>query len=232
MPIFGRMHKKLNEEPAWKRHFEYLAESVGDRVPSLLEVLLAQADILCKMHFKRERLQTRFFETGNNYYLGMELAREYDDWKKETAELGAPTKDEHSPATAKELRIKLQNAIKHNIDRLWYEACLEIIAEGDVYNPGGRSTIPQLYTIDWPFEQKLGDLREQESFRLFRKTYRVVNHDSNGYTKIQEDKSLDKTISIPTKTYVADIALKEKSRKYLSELAANDRFGGESEAEG
>jgi len=70
MPIVGRMHEKLAKDPAWKHHFEHLADSLGDQVPSLHNLLLGQAEILCKTHFKRERLQTRFFELGNNYYLG------------------------------------------------------------------------------------------------------------------------------------------------------------------
>lgn len=51
-----------------------------------------------------------------------------------------------------------------------------------------------------------------------------MSHDGKGYTKIQEEKSHDKTISIPTKTYVADLAIKEKPRKAVGDLAAGQRF--------
>jgi len=221
MPIIGRMHRKLDKDPIWKYHFEHLAESLKDKVQPLHKVLLAEMGKLCQTKFKRERLQTRFFELGNNYYLGMELPREFDLWKKNTVELGAPTRPETAPPEAKKIRKRLQGTLMNHLDRLWYEACLEIIAEGDVYNPGGRSQIPQLYTIDSPFEQKLGDLKERESFRLFTKKYRVVSHDGEGLTKIQNEFSTG-SISIPTKSYVLDLATNGK--KSVGELSSGDLF--------
>lgn len=60
----------------------------------------------------------------------------------------------------------LQVALSHNIDRLWYEATLETIRMGDVYNPGGRSFVPRLYLVDSLIETTLSTLEIAESFLL------------------------------------------------------------------
>jgi len=62
---------------------------------------------------------------------------------------------------------------------------MDVIASGDVYNPGGRSKVPRLFTIDTPFEQKLGDLEEQEAFRLSKREHRVIASDGETKTKVQ-----------------------------------------------
>ena len=221
VPIVERMRRKLSKDLIWKVHLDQLAESVEDKAPSLHTFLLGEIESLCNTDFRRERLQTRFFELGNNYYLGMEFPREYDDWKRTTIPKVAPDKIDTAPDKAKEIRKTFQRILNNHIDRLWYEATLEIIAEGDVYNPGGRGKIPPLYTIDSPFEQRLGELKEREAFRLFTKKYRVHKHDGNGFTQIQTDVERE-TFSIPTKTYVLELAT--QSKRSLSELAAGDSF--------
>jgi len=154
-------------------------------------------------------------------YLGMELPREYDAWKTATVQKVAPVKPETAPEATKNIRKKLLSALPNQIDRLWYESTLEVIAEGDVYNPGGRGKIPPLYMIDSPFEQKLGELDEQEAFRLFKRNYRVHKHEGDGSTAIQSEYERD-TFLIATKTYVLDLAT--RSKRYLDELSGGDLF--------
>jgi hypothetical protein len=221
LPICGRMHDKVCLNQVWIKHFNQLAKSFNDEIPTLQETLLSKLKELCEIKFHRERLQTRFFELGNNYYLGMEFTREYDAWKKETISFIAPSHPDTFPDVAKSARKAVQGALNNRIDRLWYEACLEIIHEGDVYNPGGRSKIPPLYLIPSPFEQKLGELNELEAFRLFPRNYRIHSHVGNGFTQIQSEYDTT-TFSLPSDTYVLEKTTSLK--KSLKDLVANDVF--------
>jgi hypothetical protein len=221
VPIVERIRRKLTEDPVWRLHLEQLPETLDDKVPALHTLILGEMEALCGTAFRRERLQTRFFELGNNYYLGMELPREYDVWKNATVSKVAPARPEIAPDNVKMIRRTFQQALHNHIDRLWYESTLEIISEGDVYNPGGKGKIPQLYTIDSPYEQRLGELKGQEAFRLFRHKYRVRSHDGNGFTQIQSENERG-TFAIPTNTYVVEIAT--GSKRSLGQLAAGNLF--------
>jgi hypothetical protein len=220
VPIVERMREKLDKDKIWKVHFDQMPEAHGDRVSSLHSLIRTEIDSLCSTKFVRERLQTRFFELGNNYYLGMEFPREYDDWKKVVVAKTVPNLPDHAPAQ-QQVRKGLQRTVQAHIDRLWYEATLEIIAEGDVYNPGGRAAIPPLYTIDSPFEQSLGEMKLRDAFRMFPKKYRVSKHNGNGFTDIKGDFDKD-TFPIPSKIWVTE--KETKARRSLDELAAGDMF--------
>jgi hypothetical protein len=147
--------------------------------------------------------------------------REFDAWKKATVTKITPDRRPLAPESAKLIRKRLQGIMHQALDRLWYEATLDVIAEGDVYNPGGRARIPQLYTIDSPFEQSLGELKEQEAFRLFTKKYRVHKHEGNGFTQIETEHGKD-TFSVPTSTYVRDFDA--KCKRSLKELETGQLF--------
>ena len=70
--------------------------------------------------------ETRFFETGDNYYLGMEFTREYDKWKNELGEDLVATLRLKMKEKEKKIEVdKLKSILMHHVDRLWYEACLE-----------------------------------------------------------------------------------------------------------
>jgi hypothetical protein len=97
----------------------------------------------------------------------MEFTREYDRWK---ADLG---RDPVSPLSLKPKSKDIQSGIgklkavlQHNIDPLWYDACLETIRWDDVYNPGARSRVPRIYLTNSYVDSKLGSLPVDESFRL------------------------------------------------------------------
>lgn len=158
----------------WQLHFEELVEdskfrSLNDKdpiVPKLLEAVQWHAENA--RGFRRQTLQTRFFETGDNYYLGMELTREYEKWKNETADkLVFPLTQRKKMKAQKKKSVEgFREVLMHNIDRLWYEACLEVIRQGDVYNPGARQRVPRLHLINSYIGEELRKLAVGESFRI------------------------------------------------------------------
>jgi hypothetical protein len=68
--IVKTMHKKMVNDAVWCTHFEQLPERFGEVLPSLHTVMKEEVESLAKTVFCRERLQTRFFELGHNYYVG------------------------------------------------------------------------------------------------------------------------------------------------------------------
>jgi hypothetical protein len=100
-------------------------------------------------------------------FQGMELSREFAVWKERLAEnitaIAQPSLG-GDRLTAENARLKGQ--LMHFLDRLWYEACLETIRTGDVYNPGARHRVPHLFLINSHFDTELSSLDDGESFRL------------------------------------------------------------------
>ena len=97
----------------------------------------------------------------------MELTREYDKWKNETGEeLVAALRLKMIRGEKKREVDKLKRILMHHIDRLWYESCLEVIRNGDVYNPGAGRRVPKLHLINSYTETKLATLPVGESFRM------------------------------------------------------------------
>jgi hypothetical protein len=170
-PIAQKMVDKMKGNN-WQAHFLSLVEDY----PELCETdnsILPKLVGATKDHarrapdFRRKTLQTRFFETGDNFYLGMEFTREYDKWKNELGEaLVAPLRLKWTDGKEKEKVDTLKGVLMHHVDRLWYESVLEIIRSGDVYNPGANKRVPQLYMINSYKEQKVGSLPLGECFRL------------------------------------------------------------------
>ena len=176
-----KMVEVLENSPDWRVHFELFAMQNGygvELAPNIYFVLLEQVKIYLRASpYERHHLQTRFFETGDNFYLGMEFTREYDRWKKNVvASVRALVSEEVSGKFArtdeniardqKSLR-NLTGQLSHHIDRLWYFATLEVIRTGDVYNPGGRGKVPRLYLIDHHIPMALSELQVGETFIPF-----------------------------------------------------------------
>ena len=170
------MYEFLTKDVNWKLHWEKLVADLGfgeelSNIHKLLSVFVQELRDMAP--YERTHLQTRFFETGDNFYLGMEFTREYDEWKGRTVHaLTAPIVSKHLTITDSAEKAKavrslraLTGALAQNIDRLWYDSCLEVIRSGDVYNPGGQGTIPRLYLIDALEDQPLGSLIVGEAFR-------------------------------------------------------------------
>jgi hypothetical protein len=171
-PIAKYMYVLIKLEN-WQEHFNRLVKE--SKFPELneLDPIIPRLEEAVRWHaenaknFKRQTLQTRFFETGDNYYLGMEFTREYDKWKNKTAdELVIPLTLMKMADEKKKEVAKLRATFMHHIDRLWYEACFEIIRGGDVYNPGARKLVPRLYLTNSYIDENLGRLPVGESFRL------------------------------------------------------------------
>lgn len=141
VPIVQEMFNILADGPRmndWTIHFNNLfSEKISDKIRSSLSQLKDDTS-----KWQRQRLQTRFFETG-----GMEFSREYKAWKQLIVD---------------ELFFDIMNAdrqknvLKGHIDLLWYEATCEVIRKGDVYNPSGRKYIPRVYFINSSTD-KIGD---------------------------------------------------------------------------
>ena len=172
-PIVELMKEIITNDVEWGLHFVGLVAKSDfpelNRVDPVLTKIVTACAWLAEnaRRFRRSTLQTRFFEVGDNFYLGMEFPREYNQWKTDLVEqlLISLTKSRrfNNKASAYD---NLKNALAHSIDRLWYFSCLETIRTGDVYNPGARHRVPRLFLINSTTPQKLGTLSVGESFRL------------------------------------------------------------------
>lgn len=172
-PIVELMHKLVSKDKHWMLQFHKLVadsrfpelnviDPVAPKIANACGWLAAHAG-----RFKRATLQTRFFETGDNFYLGMEIPREFDQWKKDltdqlVAELHARDLIEGQESQCTEL----QQSLLSGIDRLWYSACLEVIRTGDVYAPGAKDRVPKMFVIDSWIPERLGNLGVGECFRF------------------------------------------------------------------
>lgn len=130
--IVQRMGQKLREDFNWKTRIERLPLSIAkERLTTLHQGLVDSIEHLASKKFVRKRLQTRFFELGNNFYLGMELPREFELFKGTASAELVPPRPPTAPDQTIDGRKQLVKALQKNLDLLWYESCLEIIAEGD-----------------------------------------------------------------------------------------------------
>jgi len=169
--IAERMHEFFvrKEDANWRLHFEKFISLSGfdigsESITTLLSSATKEYARIGKT-CRRPFLQTRFFETGDFFYLGMEFTREYDTWKLKFADDIANRVERKlsSPMKPRD-RGRFKGGIGHNIDRLWFDACLESIRFGDVYNPGARFRVPHLYLTDAYVPTQLSKLPVGEAF--------------------------------------------------------------------
>jgi hypothetical protein len=151
----------------------------------------------------------------------MELPREFDEWKKNVLPILVPDALPSAPAVASKQRKTLQRATAKLLDRLWYEALFDVVSTGDVYNPGGRSSIPRLYTVGSPIDQTLGELGQFEEFGLTKESYRVDAKAGSTFTRIQGYFGQELFL-IPNQTYV--IELETRNKITLGDLVVGKRF--------
>jgi hypothetical protein len=172
-PIVELMREIIKNDTDWISHFNALVASSLFPELNRLDPVVPKIACACEWlaenarRFRRSTLQTRFFEVGDNFYLGMEFPREYNQWKTNLVEqllisLASKRRPDNSVLTP----LSLSHALAHSIDKLWYYCCLEIIRTGDVYNPGARHRVPRLYLINSSISQPLGNLPAGESFRV------------------------------------------------------------------
>ena len=149
----------------------------------------------------------------------MELPREYDSWKESTVLKIAPDKMRQTPDSLVAVREAFQKALSSHIDRLWFDATLEVLKHAFVYEKEGSRTIPRMYTIDSPFEQALGDLDELDAFGIANRWYRVQEQSEFFFTKLTLMNG-DNSFCLPSKTYVLDQLTGTK--KFLREADIGD----------
>ena len=75
-PIMACMHEKIVNDENWRNHFETLFSRSPETKQSSMPVLMGLIEMACHRQAvnstgcRRQTLQTRFFETGDNFYLG------------------------------------------------------------------------------------------------------------------------------------------------------------------
>jgi hypothetical protein len=68
--IVKEMYEKMHGDAVWSGHFEKLPEIYNETFPSLHREMKEEVESLANTDFHRKRLQIRFFELGDNYYIG------------------------------------------------------------------------------------------------------------------------------------------------------------------
>eukprot|EP00536_Pseudo-nitzschia_multiseries_P014351 jgi/Psemu1/262116/estExt_Genewise1Plus.C_6880014 len=164
----------LLQTKRWQQHFEKIVEdsdfsSLNDKDPIFTK--LVEAVEWHGKHagsFRRHHLQTQIFETGDNFYLGMELTREYEKWKNDTVDnclLSEKRKTEGSKKTSRFLAQSmevLKGILTRNIDHLWFEASLEVLRKGGVYD---SPQMPRFQLVNSLIEEHLNHLSVGDNFR-------------------------------------------------------------------
>jgi hypothetical protein len=136
----------------------------------LFTVVVAAAAAAALLPFLVIRLRVAnglLSQVGDNFYLGMELPREFVQWRSNlTMQMTACLEPGPSVVVSQSKIQEVQDDLARSIDRLWYFATLETIRKGDVYNAGARWRVPKLYTISSNIVVKLDSLPVGESFRF------------------------------------------------------------------
>jgi len=158
----------------WQRHFEQLVvdsdfSTLNDKDPIFTKLVEAvEWHGKHASEFRRQNLQTQLFETGDNFYLGMELTREYEKWKSDTVENCLQSEKRRTEGSKMASRFlarsieKLKEILKHNIDHLWFEASLEVLRRSGVYD---SAQMPKIQLINSLIEQQLNQLSVGDNFR-------------------------------------------------------------------
>jgi hypothetical protein len=181
----------------WKMHF---LQIFGDSMPALEQLIISIKSLSEKSkNFRRQTLHTRFFETCDNFYMGMELPHGYENWRKKTADDLAKVTKKKATASTDESPLA---TIGHHIDRLWFQSCLDVIREAGVYDPSALRRLPQLYLVNSYSDEDVDDLAVGDAFRVIEKPgerYEVVVKDEeyifvrnvNGYMiKMKKDRQV------------------------------------------
>ena len=136
--------------------------------------------------------QTRYFEVGDNFYLGMELPREFEAWKQTAINDVLPS-PQHE---------KIRRKLRSIFDRLWFESTIEIVNLADVFNPDGRIQIPTFYLIPSLSHARLVDLLVGEAFTLAspdESKFRITLRDGNFVHLVAPN---NQSFTLPSRTKV------------------------------
>lgn len=131
-------------------------------------------------------------------YLGMELPREFDQWKRRVG-------------------------IKSNfLDRLWYESTFELISNSDSIRKRERTMIPRFIMEDSLFVVGLGKIGLFESFRFGENTFRVVAQSDKG--SVVESSHGQKNSRLIISPQILVMEKNETESCSLGQLRENDVF--------
>ena len=171
---------RLIKTDNWQEHFEKLIEdsefpSLNDKDPIVTK--LVEAVEWHDSHageFRRQTLQIKLSETIDNFYLAMELTREYQKWKHDTVDRLLFTIKEVSKHKKRSFE-ELKETLRHNIDTLWFEACLEVLRNSGIYDTDSKNRIPIANLINSRIKESLKSLSVGESFRIAGKESRKLD---------------------------------------------------------
>ena len=168
---------RLMKTDNWQEHFEKIIEnsdfsSLNDKDP--VGTKLVEAVEWLELHaseFRRQTLRVKLSETTDNFFLAIELPREYQKWKAETVDrllLSVKGVSKNRRKLLEELKEKL----RHGIDTIWFEACLEVLRYSGVYELEAKNKIPSKPLINSYTKEGLKCLSVGESFRVASKPAR------------------------------------------------------------
>lgn len=147
----------------WKMHFLQIFGSSMSALEQLIESIKSFSEKSKK--FRRQTLHAQFFETCDNFYVGMELAHGYENWRNKTADdLEKLIKKKATGASN-----DFSQTMAHNIDRLWFQSCLEVIRDAGVYDHAARRRFPQLYLVNSYSDEDVGNLEVGDAFKVSEK---------------------------------------------------------------
>ncbi len=161
----------------WQKHFEKIIEnsdfsSLNDKDP--VGTKLVEAVEWFDLHasdFRRQTLRVKLSETIDNFFLAIELPREYQKWKADTVDrllLSIKGVSKHR----RRLFEELKEALWRGIDTLWFEACLEVLRSSGVYDLEAKDRIAAAPLINAYTKEGLKYLSVGESFRVASKPTR------------------------------------------------------------
>lgn len=192
--IIKRMAKKLVADTHWR-----VGEIFNSEDPEQASMSSKQVQKLVETSFQRERLQCRLFELGNNVYLGMELPREFENFKSAKS--------------------------KNSLNRLWYEAAFEILSRNHAIRRRERRRIPRFFLDDHSVSVSLTELHSQDAFRFGSEfCFRLVSHPSKGYAIIEPNDPAGHKERIIISSLVRVLQQQETSTCALSDLRVDDEF--------
>lgn len=80
LPIAEKMYQEISEDHNWQTHFDMLIENSPFPELNELDSVVSKIQLACfefaddAKNFRRDTVQTRFFETGDNFYLGESIS--------------------------------------------------------------------------------------------------------------------------------------------------------------
>ena len=108
VPIVEKMHALLATDADWRVHFTEILRNSGLDFRNRFGTVISKLERACQWQatasktFRRQSLQCRFFETGDQFYLGkFLLLLQLAEWKQKPLTLSLFIKEWNSPGNTK-----------------------------------------------------------------------------------------------------------------------------------